>query len=144
MRLPRPTQPYIDLDRLCLYLAVVVDAFSRRVVGWSLAHPSSDPTGHRCCWTYPSASRPEDVIHHSDQGSQYTSIEFGKRCRRAGVRLSMGSRGDCYDNALCESFFATLECELLSGLRFAPPSRPGWPSSTSWRVSTTPTVAIRL
>ena len=84
------------------------------------------------------------VIHHSDQGSQHTSIEFGKRCRRAGVSLSMGSRGDCYDNALCESFFATLECELLQRSSFAPSSRPGWLSSTSWRVSTTPTVAIRL
>ena len=54
-----------------------------------------------------------EVIHHSDQGSQYTSIAFGKRCREAGVRSSMGSVGDCYDNAMCESFFATLECELL-------------------------------
>ncbi len=58
------------------------------------------------------------VIHHSDQGSQYTSIEFGKRCRKAGVRPSMGSVGDCYDNAMCESFFATLECELLDRQRF--------------------------
>ena len=57
--------------------------------------------------------RPQDVIHHSDQGAQYTSIAFGKRCREAGVRPSMGSAGDCYDNALCESFFATLECELI-------------------------------
>jgi len=59
------------------------------------------------------------VIHHSDQGCQYTSIEFGKRCRQAGVRPSMGSVGDCYDNAMCESFFATLECELLDRLHFA-------------------------
>jgi putative transposase len=57
--------------------------------------------------------RPEGVIHHSDQGSQYTSLAFGRRCREAGIRPSMGSVGDCYDNALCESFFATLECELL-------------------------------
>lgn len=57
--------------------------------------------------------RPTDVVHQSDQGTQYTSIAFGKRCREAGVRPSMGSAGDCYDNALCESFFATLECELL-------------------------------
>ena len=56
--------------------------------------------------------RAKNVIHHSDQGSQYTSIAFGRRCREAGVRPSMGSVGDCYDNALCESFFATLECEL--------------------------------
>ena len=57
--------------------------------------------------------QPEAVIHHSDQGCQYTSIAFGLRCRKAGVRPSMGSTGDCYDNALCESFFATLECERL-------------------------------
>ena len=63
--------------------------------------------------------RPSDVIHDSDQGSQYTSIEFGKRCREAGVlRPSMGSVGDAYDNAMAESFFATLECELLDRRRF--------------------------
>ncbi len=61
----------------------------------------------------------DGVIHHSDQGSQYTSVEFGSRCREAGVRPSMGSVGDCYDNAMCESFFATLECELLDRTRFA-------------------------
>jgi putative transposase len=58
------------------------------------------------------------VIHHSDQGTQYTSIAFGMRCRQAGVRPSMGSIGDCFDNAMCESFFATLECELLDRRRF--------------------------
>src|ERR1700724_4045820 len=62
--------------------------------------------------------RPNSVIHHSDQGSQYTSIEFGKRCREAGVRPSMGSVGDAYDNAMAESYFATLECELLDRRRF--------------------------
>ncbi len=55
----------------------------------------------------------DEVIHHSDQGCQYTSITFGLRCKEAGVRPSMGSVADCYDNAMCESFFATLECELL-------------------------------
>lgn len=63
--------------------------------------------------------RPRDVIHHSDQGSQYTSLAFGGRCREAGVRPSMNSVGDAYDNAMCESFFATLECELLDRRRFA-------------------------
>jgi putative transposase len=58
------------------------------------------------------------VIHHSDHGSQYTSFAFGKRCEQAGVRPSMGSVGDCFDNAMCESFFATLECELLDRRRF--------------------------
>jgi putative transposase len=62
--------------------------------------------------------RPAAVIHHSDQGSQYTSIAFGQRCREAGVRPLMGSVGDCFDNAMCESFFATLECELLDRCRF--------------------------
>jgi putative transposase len=62
--------------------------------------------------------RPQGVIHHSDQGTQYTSIAFGQRCREAGVRPSMGSVGDCFDNAMCESFFATLECELLDRRRF--------------------------
>src|SRR4029078_4247578 len=62
--------------------------------------------------------RPKDVVHHSDQGSQYASVAFGKRCREAGVRPSMGSVGDAYDNAMAESFFATLECELLDRRRF--------------------------
>ena len=58
--------------------------------------------------------KPKDVIHHSDQGCQYTSLAFGTRCKEAGVRPSMGSVGDAYDNAMAESFFSTLECELLS------------------------------
>ncbi len=58
------------------------------------------------------------MIHHLDQGSQYTSIAFGLRCKEAGVRPSMGSVGDAYDNAMCESFFATLECELLDRRKF--------------------------
>ncbi len=62
--------------------------------------------------------RAPGVIHHSDQGCQYTSIAFGLRCREAGVQPSMGSVGDCYDNAMAESFFATLECELLDRVRF--------------------------
>jgi putative transposase len=57
--------------------------------------------------------RPSGVVHHSDQGTQYTSIAFGLRCRAAGVVPSMGTAGDCYDNSMAESFFATLETELL-------------------------------
>ena len=66
--------------------------------------------------------QPRDVIHHSDQGCQYTALAFGQRCRAAGVRPSMGSVGDCYDNALCESFFATLECELLDRVSLRTPA----------------------
>jgi putative transposase len=62
--------------------------------------------------------RPAAVIHHFDQGSQYTSLAFGKRCDEAGVRPSMGSVGDCFDNAMCESFIATLECKLLDRCHF--------------------------
>jgi len=62
--------------------------------------------------------RPKQVIRHSDQGTQYTSIAFGLRCKELGVRPSMGSVGDSYDNAMWESFFATLECDLLDRNRF--------------------------
>lgn len=96
-----------------LYLAVVIDAYSRRVVGWSMkTHLRTDlvlEALNMALWQ----RRPEAVIHHSDQGTQYTSIAFGLRCREADVQPSMGSVGDAYDNALCESFFASLECELL-------------------------------
>ena len=101
-----------------LYLAVVLDAWSRRVVGWSMAsHLRTElvlDALNMALWQ----RRPEQVIHHSDQGSQYTSIAFGLRCKEGAVRPSMGSVGDAYDNALCESFFATLECELLERSRF--------------------------
>ncbi len=62
--------------------------------------------------------RSAGVIHHSDQGSQYTSLAFGRRLREAGMTASMGSRGDCFDTAMAESFFATLECELLARQSF--------------------------
>src|ERR1700736_5059331 len=101
-----------------LYLAVVLDAFSRRIVGWAMAtHLRTElvlQALNLALWQ----RRPAAVIHHSDQGSQYTSLAFGQRYREAGVRPSMGSVGDCFDNAMCESFFATLECELLDRRRF--------------------------
>jgi len=96
-----------------LYLAVVLDAWSRRVVGWSMATHLRTELVLGALDMALSQRRPESVIHHSDQGTQYTSIAFGKRCKRADVRPSMGSVGDCYVNAMCESFFATLECELI-------------------------------
>jgi putative transposase len=101
-----------------LYLAVVLDAFSRRIVGWSMAESLATQLVLDALDMALGQRRPTDVIHHSDQGSQYTSIAFGKRCREAGVRPSMGSVGDAYDNAMCESFFATLECELIDRRRF--------------------------
>ncbi len=102
-----------------LYLAVVLDVFSRRIVGWSMqTHLRTELVLEALNMALARRGPSGGVIHHSDQGSQYTSIAFGKRCRTAGVRPSMGSVGDCYDNAMCESFFATLECELLDRRTF--------------------------
>ena len=101
-----------------LYLAVVLDAFSRRIVGWAMANHLRTELVLDALDMAVWRRRPESVIHHSDQGCQYTSIAFGSRCREAGVRPSMGSVGDCFDNAMCESFFATLECELLDRTRW--------------------------
>jgi putative transposase len=96
-----------------LYLAVVLDAFSRRIVGWAMAEHLRTELVLAALNMAIGQRRPSDVVHHSDQGTQYTSIAFGLRCKQAGVRPSMGTTGDAYDNAMCESFFATLECELL-------------------------------
>jgi putative transposase len=101
-----------------LYLAVVLDAFSRRIVGWSMAASMHMQLVLDALDMALWQRRPSGVIHHSDHGSQYTAVAFGKRCREAGVRPSMGSVGDAYDNAMVESFFATLECELLDRRRF--------------------------
>jgi len=102
-----------------LYLAVVLDAWSRKIVGWAMATHLRAELVVDALEMAIGQRRPGDVIHHSDQGSQYTSLAFGKRCKEAGVRPSMGSVGDAYDNAMCESFFATLECELLDRRRFS-------------------------
>jgi putative transposase len=97
-----------------LYLAVVLDAFSRKVVGWSMAEEMPTDLVLSALNMALQVRRPKQVIHHSDQGCQYTSMAFRRRCEQAGVRLSMGSVGDAYDNAMAESFFATLECELIA------------------------------
>ena len=101
-----------------LFLAVVLDVFSRRIVGWAMANHLRTELILDALEMAIARRKPESVIHHSDQGCQYTSLAFGSRCREAGVRPSMGSVGDCFDNAMCESFFATLECELLNKHRF--------------------------
>ncbi len=119
-----------------LYLAVVLDVFSRRVVGWAMAEHrrwrsigdggASAMAEHRrtelvvgalemAVWNRQPG---EGVIHHSDHGSQYTSLLFGEHCQAVGLQCSMGSVGDCYDNAMAESFFAPLECALLARQSF--------------------------
>jgi putative transposase len=101
-----------------LYLAVVLDVFSRRIVGWAMeSHLRTELVVDALNMAI-GQRQPSTVVHHSDQGCQYTSVAFGLRCREVGVKPSMGSVGDAYDNAMCESFFATLECELLDRRRF--------------------------
>jgi putative transposase len=98
-----------------LYLAVVLDVFSRRIVGWSMReHLRTELVVEALEMAIHNRRPPAGVIHHSDQGCQYTSFAFGRRLVEAGIVPSMGSVGDAYDNALVESFFATLEKELLS------------------------------
>jgi putative transposase len=96
-----------------LYLAVVIDVFSRKVVGWAFGQRMTSDLVIAALNMALHTRRPQSVIHHSDQGSQYTSLAFGKRCKEMGVKPSMGTVGDAYDNAMAESFFATLECELI-------------------------------
>lgn len=109
---------YVPTTASFVYLAVVMDAFSRRIVGWSMASHLRTELVLNALDMAVRQRKPTEVIHHSDQGTQYTSIAFGQRCQDEGVRPSMGSVGDCYDNAMCESFFATLECELIERTRF--------------------------
>lgn len=97
-----------------LYLAAVQDAFSRAIVGWSMeshmrAELVTDALGMGLSRRRPDAG----LIHHSDQGAQYISLAFGQQARDAGIAVSMGSKGDCFDNAVAESFFATLKKELV-------------------------------
>jgi len=101
-----------------LYLAVVLDAWSRRIVGWAMSTSLKTDVVLDALNMAVTQRQPRNVVHHSDHGCQYTSIAFGLRCKEAGVRPSMGTVGDAYDNAMCESFFGTLECELLDRRRF--------------------------
>jgi len=101
-----------------LYLAVVLDVWSRRVIGWAMENHLRAELVLAALDMAIAQRRPRSVIHHSDRGCQYTSYAFGKRCREAGVVPSMGSTGDAYDNAMAESFFATLEKAVLNRRRF--------------------------
>jgi putative transposase len=104
-----------------LYLAAVQDAYSRQIVGWSMATHLRATLVVDALKMALQRRRPGlGLIHHSDQGSQYVSLAFGRAARQAGIAVSMGSRGDAYDNAVAETFFATLKKELVN--------RRSWPS----------------
>jgi putative transposase len=105
------------------YLAAVTDAWSRRVVGWSMATHLRTELVTAALDMAVARRRPgPGLVHHSDHGTQYTSLAFGRRLREAGIAASMGSVGDCYDNAMAESFFATLEVELIDRSDWATPA----------------------
>ncbi len=104
-----------------LYLAAVQDAYSRAIVGWSMAEHMRSELVSDALQMALARRRPDPgLVHHSDQGSQYVSLGFGQAARDAGIAISMGSRGDAYDNAVAESFFATLKKELIH--------RRSWPT----------------
>jgi len=96
------------------YLAMILDVWSRKIVGWALDTTMPAEFVVRAVDMALERRRPGKVVHHSDQGSQYTSMAFSKRCAAHHVEISMGSVGDCFDNAMAESLFATLETELLA------------------------------
>jgi len=110
-----------------LYLAIVLDVWSRRIVGWSMRKHLRTELVVEALEMAICQRRPKGVVHHSDQGCQYTSIAFGRRCKQAGIALSTGSVGDCFDNAMAESFFASLECELID--------RQSWKNQTEARLA---------
>lgn len=109
---------YIPTAQGFLYLSAIIDVWSRRVVGWSMRDDLTAPLVTDALDMALGRRRPDHLIHHSDRGSQYTSAAFGTRCHQAGIEVSMGRRGDAYDNAVAESFFATLETELLDRTSF--------------------------
>jgi putative transposase len=116
---------------------MVLDVYSRRVVGWAMQTHLRTELILAALEMALVQRRPKRVIHHSDRGCQYTSYAFGKRCQEAHVMPSMGSVGDAYDNAMAESFFATLERELLSRRRSSLKPKQGWLCSRGSKVGTT-------
>jgi putative transposase len=137
----RPEAPNVlwaaDIKRIAtlegiVYLAAVQDLFSRRIVGWSMAEHMRAELVVDALQMAVAARRPAaGVIHHSDRGSQYVSLAFGTECVKHGIAKSMGSRADCFDNAVAETFFATLTKERL--LHDRPPG--GWPTRATLRTA---------
>ena len=106
---------YLRTGEGWLYLAAVQDAYSRLIVGWSMATHMRSSLVVDALRMALARRRPDPgLIHHSDQGGQYVSLAFGRAAHQAGIAVSMGSRGDAYDNAVAETFFATLKKELVN------------------------------
>jgi putative transposase len=117
---------YISTWEGFLYLAHVQDLYSRRIVGWSMAdHLRSELVVSALEMALHRRRPGPGLVHHSDKGCQYTAVLFTKRCVKAGIEVSMGSTGDCFDNACCETFHATLKKERIY--------RHSWPTRAAAR-----------
>ena len=107
---------YIDTAEGWLYLAIVLDLFSRKVVGWAMAEQMNTALVETALHMALHARQPTaNLLHHSDQGSQYTSAAYESRLVNANIQMSMSRVGNCYDNAVAESFFGTLKAECVTG-----------------------------
>jgi putative transposase len=111
-----------------LYLASVMDCHSRRIVGWALAdHLRAELVDDALAMAVARRRPPAGLVHHSDRGSQYTSLIFTRRCRAVGIEVSMAAKGSCFDNAVLESFHATIKKDLIH--------RRSWPTKAEARVA---------
>ncbi len=110
---------YVPTQEGFVYLATVLDVFSRKIVGWAMSARQTVELVQAALEMALTTRAARGVVFHSDRGSQYTALAFTRRCAEAGIERSMGAAGNCYDNAMAESFFATLECELLQRVPFA-------------------------
>ena len=119
---------YISTWEGFLYLAHVQDLFSRLIVGWSMADHLRSELVVDALEMALARRRPDPgLVHHSDQGCQFTAVLFTNRCAKAGIEVSMGSVGDCYDNAVCETFHASLKKEKIY--------RQSWPTRAAARTA---------
>lgn len=97
-----------------LYLAVVLDVYSRLVVGWAMASHREESLVEAALWMAVGRRQPiEELMHHSDRGSQYTSLAYQAVLAQFHIQVSMSGKGDCYDNAMMESFFSSLKTECV-------------------------------
>ena len=110
---------YISTHQGWLFLAVVMDLFSRRIVGWSMSRWMSRHLVMDALSMALGARNPKGkLIHHSDRGAQYTSDDFRDQLDRHGIQCSMSARGNCYDNAVVESFFGLMKRERINRVRY--------------------------
>ncbi len=130
---------YVKTDEGFLHLAFVLDAHSRRVVGWSMAsHLRTELVIEALEMAVWRRKPGAGLIHHTDRGSQYTALSFGERLEEVGIVPSMGRIGSALDNAMAESFVSTLKAELVArATAFPPEKRLRWRSSSTWKGSTT-------